>query len=219
MIRGFILVLFLTVTSVWAQNWPYDKYPHMQEQDKRIEAYYSKVRQYKKLNCWSRFVSDMKFTPIGHAKFQDQKLIQKIEITAEDGDQRIMELTYAKKDKLNLNFQLTDLVEQKVLVSGDTKINDNGMLKLKRFTVDDIGIEKYKPNWLECRFNFGKDDTYQINKSLFHINVHPHSFYDFFFRIKDQVSDYLKKYDSVLLLEVQRRDNDVSSYINWADFF
>jgi hypothetical protein len=116
------------------------------------------------------------------------------------------------------------LDQGKVIYTGnfDRKVSVLGPVKRRQFylpQLSDKGLQtEFETNKLMCDVNFAYAEPFPLYDGDYHINVHPHTVYDWQNRLKSIVENYLNdnKYTSLILLDAgNSRGNSVSI----PDFF
>lgn len=106
------------------------------------------------------------------------------------------------------------LFDQRHLSSGKVKVRDI----LLPFIADRSFQEEFETNRVMCSVNFAYAAPFPMGDGNYHINVHPHTLYDWQNRLKEPVEKYLNDYSfmSIVLLET---GNVRGNLVSITDFF
>jgi hypothetical protein len=186
--KKLILPFIMLSQMVWAQNY--------EAQNQRIESHYNKVRKNKKILCYVQRYGINPIKPITKLKRIGRKHFSQ-------------EFEYQLKNQKNIYFKI-EIFEK------DEQLKTSLSLSKKTFKVYEAKYSNFAQtilygfnnqfsikNKLEptCEFEFAKEKAFQINREKIHISIHPHSFYDYYNKITENINEYTQKYSSVILLE------------------
>lgn len=196
-VLSFILLL---VSSAWAQDFATRMAQTYRDTDKNydIDCYYSYNKTWKLI------------TPKSDTVKGNSTLTRSFEV--DSGDYTV-----------NMDFRLS-IQNGKVIYEAlfEGKYLSTAPLKTRDFylaPVSDANFSKeFELNKLMCSVNFAYALPYNLDDGDYHINVHPHTVYDWQNKLKEPIEKYLNdnKFQSLLLLEA---GNVRGNSVNILDFF
>jgi hypothetical protein len=143
-------------------------------------------------------------------------------VKAPDSLSRTFELDNGKRT-ISLDFKVK-LSQGRVTYEAvfNRQATASGKLKLRDFYLPQLADKnlqtEFETNKIMCSVNFAYALPFVLEDGNYHINVHPHTIYDWQNRLKEPIEKYLsdETYKSIILLEA---DNVRGNKVNIPNFF
>ena len=155
---------------------------------------------------------------------QNYKLIRPKAATVRGANSLYREFTIETLDKkIPMTFKVErseKSVDYSIVFNGVHE--SKGKLKKNEFFIvplqDRNFANEFETHRMICQVNFAYAEAYPLYDGDYHINVHPHTIYDWQNRITKQIESYFadSRYQSIILLEA---GNGRGNLVNYQDFF
>ncbi len=196
----FALFLVLGPATSWAQDFATRMVETYRETDRNfdLDCYYSYNKTYQLI------------TPASDTVKGSDSLTRKFEI---DNGKRTINLEFSVKMK-DSKAVYEAVFDKRTVAAGVIKNRD---FYLPQLTDRNLQAE-FETNKIMCSVNFAYALPYVLEDGTYHINVHPHTIYDWQNRLKAPIEKYLNdvNYNSFILLEA---GNVRGNLVNIQNFF